>query len=61
MVANENQPKSSVKVAIFKDGEIQDMKTPHSKEVSDLIKNITLRKWSAVVHTVFRMKELQGD
>ena len=62
MVANENEPaKSSVKVAILKDGEIQDMKTIRSKEISDLIKNITLRKWTAVAHTVFRLKELQED
>ena len=37
------------------------MKTLQSKEVLDLIKNITLTKWSAVAHIVFKSKELQVD
>lgn len=60
-VGYENQPKSYANMVILKDGEIRDMKTLQSKEVSDLIKNMTLKKWSAVVHTVLRLKELQED
>lgn len=61
VVHNEHQPKSSVKVAFLKHGTIQELKTPKDKDSSDLIKNVCLRKWSAVANTVFKMKELQED